>query len=135
MKEQFMYGEISVKVSLPQRINVVRGNSGMGKTFLAKVLRQLVLKGYDVVSIRFDNYKAVSCEQISTFGDNTLLIIDNADLYMSKELQHAILNNTATCLIYTRDTRFFNITNSALCVVRYVGKELSIREFRYEDNF
>lgn len=130
-----MYGEISVKVSLPQRINIVRGNSGTGKTFLAKVLGQLVMKGYEVVSIKFDNYKAISYEKISTFGDNTLLILDNADLYMSSELQRALLNNAATCLIFTRDTRFFNITNSALCIVNYEGKELSIREIRYEDNF
>lgn len=130
MEEQFMYGEISVKVSLPKRINVVRGDSGTGKTFLAKVLEQLEIMGYEVVSIRYDNYKAISCDQIRLFSSNTLLVLDNADLYMTRELQNAILETKATCLIYIRDTCLFNISNSALCKVSYEGKELSIREFR-----
>lgn len=87
MEEKFMYGTISVSVSLPERINVVRGAAGTGKTFLAKTLGQLTFKGYEVISVNYGNYKVISCEQISELGDSTLLILDNADLYMTKELQ------------------------------------------------
>lgn len=131
MEEKFMYGTISVSVSLPERINVVRVAAGTGKTFLAKTLGQLTFKGYEVILVNYGNYKVISYEQISELGDNTLLILDNTNLYMTKELQQAILCNNVICLIFTRDTRFFNISNSALCVVEYSGKELSISGFNY----
>ena len=54
---------------------------------------------------------------------------------MTKDLQHAVLCSHATCLIFTRDTAFFNSTNAALCKVIYKDKTLTLRELRYEDNF
>lgn len=64
MEEKFMYGTISVSVSLPKRINAVRGAAGTGKTFLAKTLVQLTFKGYEVIPVNYGNYKVISYENI-----------------------------------------------------------------------
>ena len=135
MREQFNYGLIKVSVYMPKRINIVRGDSGVGKTFLAKALHQLTLKSYKVISYGYENYMGISCDQIASLNDDSLLILDNADIYMTKELQRAVLQSHATCLIFVRDTTFFNSTNAALCKVVYKDKTLTLRELRYEDNF
>ena len=38
MREQFNYGLVKVSVYMPKRINIVRGDSGSGKSFLAETL-------------------------------------------------------------------------------------------------
>lgn len=135
MIEHFKYGDIQVDITLPTRVNVVSGDSGTGKTFLVKVLAKLSLKGYDVITIKHDNYKGFSPEAVKKVSSNTLLLLDNADLYMSDKFKDAILQSNAICIIFTRSTVYFNGLNAGRCTVEYDNKRLCIREFVYEDNF
>lgn len=133
--EKFMYGDIEVFVSLPQRVNIVRSDSGVGKSFLSIVLPQLNMRGFNVVVVKYDNFKTFDLNCLFRADEKTMVVFDNADIYMSEELKNAVISSEATCLIFTRDTRFFNVMNSGICVVSYDGKQLQIREVRCDDYF
>lgn len=131
----FNYGTDKVKVRLPGKINIVRGNSGTGKTYLSKVLLQLCDQGFKVLIFDFSNYVTCNTSLIKELKEDTILIFDNADLYMDSNLRDAILDTKATVLIFTRDTQYFTFMNSSVCVVSYDGQTLEVRGDRNDDYF
>lgn len=133
MKLSFKYGTVNVVVDLPGQINIVRGDSGTGKSFVGKVLSQYKTKGLNIQYVNFSSYNLLSAEFIEKLSSNYLIVLDNADLYMNKSLAAAIVKSSAVFIIYTRSLEYFNRDNSNLCFVEYGNGKLCIRGERIED--
>ena len=103
------------------------GDSGTGKTFLCTILKNTGIEGFDLVSINYSNYGLLSKLSIKTLNDDSLVILDNADLYLTKDLIGQIFVSKAIFIVFTRNYLYFNRGNSCVCKVIYEDKRLQMR--------
>lgn len=122
-------GGIVYNINFTDRINVIKGASGTGKTFLFNTLASYFVNNkipYALIDYRF----------LAT-GDKDLIyphclnkkviILDNADLYLTKELFDKIKDSDATIILSKKSTFGLDMEDAHLYTIEYANSSLVTR--------
>lgn len=126
------YGSIFVDVNFRNRVNILSGFSGTGKTFLFSVLGVYCFKN-NLRYSKFDssNFINVSGSEVLRgrlyeFAQTDIICLDNADLY----LDSALLNELIECC--SRSTIF--ISMHIITALETNNKDIGMYLLRFNDN-
>ena len=110
MNINFSYEGVNLDVNLKDRICFFIGNSGIGKTFLFTAISSYC----EINDIPFCSFNSLSKVAVRDFNLNTvdLVIMDNADLYMNRELYLRVRESKAVVLICMKAYCGFDPGNS-----------------------
>lgn len=91
------YSGVNVDISLKDRICFIGGDSGTGKTFLFTILESYLTRKN--VSYCLFNYSSMNAVKGFDFDSVDVAILDNADLYMNKNIYMKVKKSHALVLI------------------------------------
>lgn len=123
-----MFNGVTFDASFSSRVNFLRGNSGTGKTFLLKAL-ELYCNNNDI-SCQYLDYRArhKSLEYISTLcGDADVLLLDNADLYLTPEIFNKLRSSGKFMVISMKDISELDLEGVKGYVVKYSNTQLVLK--------
>lgn len=120
---------IHFNVNFMDEINVIKGYSGTGKTFLFNMLRSYcMLQG---IPCAYIDYTFVSDGDIDLILEHCvgkeLIILDNADLYLNHELFNNIRSIGKTIIMSKKSTYGLNMTKAHVYMIGYDESSLSTR--------
>ena len=125
-----MYG-INFDVNFTDRINLLKGASGTGKTFLLNALASYCTD--NKIKYAFINYKFLATRgESSIFApclNEELILLDNADLYLTPELFDEIRSLDATIIMSMKTTFGLNMDDVHVYSVDYDGSSLATRRW------
>ena len=126
MKIKYNYNGIDVNAELKNKLNIFFDISASGKTFFFRIL-QLYCKENGLRYASFD-YKSENTEEaMIAYSKNTkVVILDNADLYLTQNLLDSLLSCADYVLISIKDLTKINIRNSSFLRVRYTSDKLEV---------
>ena len=83
MKKEFRFIDLTYTIDLQDKVCVLMGNSGEGKTFLFDKIFDLQ-QSCDLVYRFFNwkNYKTINWDELKLLDESALIVFDNADLYL-----------------------------------------------------
>lgn len=120
---------IDFDISFEDDINVIKGASGTGKTFLFNVISSYCTN--NKISYAFIDYKFVASGDesliLSHCMNKDIIILDNADLYLNPELFEQIKGVGATIILSKKSTFGLDMRNAHLYVIDYRGSLLRTR--------
>ena len=120
---------VDFDVSFTDKVNVFRGSSGTGKTFLFNVISAYCAKNN--ISHAYIDYKTVLTDDIdlilSHCKGKDIVILDNADLYLTPDLFQSIRDLGCTIILSKKTTFGLNMRDAHLYTVDYNGNTLSTR--------
>lgn len=123
-------GSINVSVKFTDKINLLVGDSGSGKSFLLSLIEEKYSNDDNIHIACFD-YKVArninKDEMIKLAGDNDIVILENADLYMTKDLYQALSNDK--CIVIASSKNYLSVPTelSGVYIVDYVDDKISTR--------
>lgn len=124
------YNGISIKADFNNSLNFLVGNSGTGKTLLMKAV-QLYCLNNKIKNIYCDSDCSglTSSQIIDQCSDKEVVILDNADLYLTREILEEIQKDDDKIIIVCmKNTCNINTYYASEYVVKYKNKELTVRE-------
>lgn len=128
-KVKRVMGGISFDINFADKINVIKGASGTGKTFLFNMLSSYCSS--NKISYAFIDYKFLaSGDEDLIFPhclNKELIILDNADLYLTPELFDKIRNLNATVILSKKSTFGLNMDDAHLYTIDYINTSLLTR--------
>ena len=111
-----------IDIKLSNKINIIDGNSGTGKTFVYDIIKNNKVANIECLNKEtIDNWKQLKSpvegfKEILEDNDNTLFIIDRADEIFAEypEIIDIICNDKSsnTFLLFTRETIFAQDLNT-----------------------
>lgn len=111
-----------IDIKLSNKINIIDGNSGTGKTFVYDIIKNNKVANIECLNKEtIDNWKQLKSQvegfkKILEDNDNTLFIIDRADEIFAEypEIIDIICNDKSsnTFLLFTRETIFAQDLNT-----------------------
>lgn len=123
---KFKVGEYSIEVELKDRLTIIKGDSGTGKSLLYKLIKERANK--KVITIDADkalvgNGDKTAYEIVMGLlkgNSGHLVVIDNADIILNKQLREYIAKDVKNqYIIFGRSTKYYNIgTNNVAYLVR-----------------
>jgi DNA replication protein DnaC len=125
MKVSGVYKGIAVEADFKDHINILFGHSGTGKSFLFSVLSNFFRR--QGLACTYVNYGQVkSIEGILKGIDNLdVLMLDNADLYMSREIFSILVNCRATVIMSIKSMKDVRRDKVGIYRVTYLDNTLS----------
>ena len=120
---------VKFEVAFSDKINVLKGASGTGKSFLFSVISSYCASEnipYALVDYRFvseDNTEAI----LQYCKGKEIIILDNADLYLTPELFMGIQKLGATMIISKKTTFGLDMREAHLYAVDYIKGSLKTR--------
>ena len=127
MKVDYLYEKIKVKADFYDNVNLLYDMSGAGKTFFFEIMKSyckennIKYSAFDFVS---DNSENKILE--STKGDE-IIILDNADLYIDKNLLNKLKENCGCILISLKSCYKIEMKDVGMYSVNYVDKKLEVK--------
>lgn len=123
------YNGIFIQVNIDSRLNILVGNSGTGKTLLLSALDLYCLNNN--ISCRLCNYNDASLNEdqlinICSYAD--VLLLDNADLYLTNDILMHLLNISKIIVISMEDISNIDTNEAEQYLVDYNNTKLSIRK-------
>lgn len=116
-------------INFADRINVIKGASGTGKTFLFSMISAYFTS--NKISYAFIDYKFLASgdEELifSHCVNKELILLDNADLYLTSELFDKIRNLDATIILSKKSTFGLNMDDAHLYTIDYTNSSLVTR--------
>ena len=100
------YGGINVTVDFSNKFNIIRQNSGSGKTFLFKILGELCEeqgKKCCYLDYQAANYSITTL--ISICNDFDIVCLDNADLYLNQEIMSELMKLDVQVIMSLKSSR------------------------------
>ena len=136
MKLVEQYSGISFDVSFEDsdKVCIFLSPSGAGKSFLFSVLAgHLRDKGISSVlinSVLLENLHndIDAIEQICLNQDVEIVILDNADLYLTQNFIDTLVSKGKTVIISLKDASKFSFSDFGFYRVKYVGDSLNVRK-------
>ncbi len=122
------YSGIIFDVNIQDRINLFTGYSGTGKTFAFGAIQEY-LKSNNVSTIYFD-YRQVdyTTEQlISLCKNREVVILDNADLYITQELLDYLINSNKIIMCSIENRYKYRFKAFGTYDINYENTRLVIR--------
>lgn len=136
MKEkQMIYKNITFKADpfsydlvFDNRITLVGGDSGTGKTVLYEMLEDLRLTD-EYKAIKMFNYKSDNLlESIKQCGDN-FIVIDNADILINDEIRRFInFEFSNQYLLFLRNCDGLNVSDKSFKVLKFDNNRITLEE-------
>ena len=124
----FNYSKVNFNVCFKDKICILNGQSGSGKTFLLKVLQEYFnLNGVSSYRVYSDIDMLKDKEVLEyLIKDYEILLLDRADLYMSWDIYKKILESDVTAIICMRRLSIIkDKSNMGVYDVVYEGDRLS----------
>lgn len=119
-------GGVFFDVNFIDRINIIKGASGTGKTYLFNTIASYCTS--NKISYAFIDYKfSASGDEDLIFShciNKELIILDNADLYLTKELFDKIRDLDATIILSKKTTFGLNMSDAYLYTIDYTNSSL-----------
>lgn len=102
--EDFNISRLNIKVSISDRIAVFFDDSATGKTYLFGILRKkLIMEGEKVIFVNSESMRTKDGSDIVLNSD--VVILDNADLYLTDELFDRIMKCKALVLLSVKSIK------------------------------
>lgn len=122
-------GGIHFDVKFSDKINIIRGDSGTGKTFLFNTIESFcVSNSIPYASIDYKFLASNDVDLIYTHCINKdIILLDNADLYLTPELFNKIINLNKTVIISKKSIYGLNASDIHLYSIEYTEFELKTR--------
>lgn len=119
------YYGVEFDIELNDKICLFTGNSGTGKSFaMMAIHKYLVEHGVDVLYINYKNCNYTVEQIIGLCSVNKVIIMDDADLYMTQELYNYIKLNCEQSLICLKDIYRIRRGNCGFYNIIYEGNTL-----------
>lgn len=132
------YKDMDINVELEDRVCCLHGDSGEGKTFLFKILRDwFACKGMQnkFLYIDYANYCNVDIASPKFQDKDALIIFDNADLYRDI-VSDAVHNSKATIIVVIKTiVGLFSGCDFGRYAITHSSNEIDVRKKHYENNF
>lgn len=120
---------VDFDINFKDRINVIKGASGTGKTFLFNMISSYCTS--NKIPYAFIDYKFLASgdEDLIFYHcrNKKLIILDNADLYLTSELFNKIRNLNATIILSKKSTFGLNMDDAHLYTIDYIDDSLITR--------
>ena len=127
MKIDYEYSGIKVNADFKDNVNLLYGMSGSGKTFLFEII-QHYCKEKGIKNALFD-FKTENTEDnmVAFCKDAGIVLLDNADLYISKELLARFMKECPCILISLKDYSKIGIKDVGMYSVDYTDKKMEVK--------
>lgn len=137
MKEgkRMIYDKISFKampfqyeLSFDDRVTLVRGNSGTGKTYMYNILSDLRLtEKYN--KIKLFNYKTDNFHEMLAKCQDSFIVIDNADILLNDEDKLFInFNLSNQYMLFLRNCDGLNLSANSFTTLEKKNNVLSLKK-------
>lgn len=125
-----VYNGVSVDVEFNNKSNMLSGNSGTGKTFLMQAI-DLYCINNNIKSLYIDyKFQGLDIEQLKSICmKSDVILLDNADLYVTNELIEWLSKNNKITIVCMKDTSDINMECISSYIVNYMNKHITIEEF------
>lgn len=123
------FNGIDVEAFLKEGINLLSGDSGSGKTLFMQAVELYCLENN--ISYTLLNYRQhdKSTKQLEVLcGNSEIILIDNADLFVSAELIKILKKTSKYILLSLHDTTKIDERNIAEFIVHYNNLKLRLEE-------
>lgn len=124
------YQGVQVTANFINRLNMLSGYSGTGKTFLMQAIELFcVNSSIECVYCNF-RFKDYTQEQIEEVCKNAqVVLLDNADLYLTNELNLWLKSTDKFIIMCMKDTSHVDMENVHKYIVTYANTTLTLKEF------
>ena len=123
------YYGVEFDIELKDKICLFDGYSGTGKSFaMMAIHKYLVEQGVDVLYINYENCNYTVEQMIGLCSVNKVIIMDDADLYMTQELYNYIKLNCEQSLICLKDIYRIRRGNCGFYSIIYEGDTLRTKK-------
>lgn len=123
------YNGIDVECSFNNKLNILRGSSGSGKTLLLTVIDFYCT--FNKISCRLCNYDIAELRPdtiISICKNAEVVLLDNADLYLTEDILKVILKTAKFVVMSIKNTDGISIDGASECLVEY--KDLHVKTIK-----
>jgi hypothetical protein len=129
MDIKITFNKISVSASLNNKLNILTGNSGTGKTLFIYAFKAYCEKN-NIRYAFFDyNYYDKSAEQIiDACKESDIILMDNADLYISKDIMKEIKDKSKLIILVLKNTAMIDNTEATEYIAHYANLKLTLEE-------
>lgn len=107
---KFKMDGIQFEFKLKDKLIIVIGDSGVGKTYLYEILKKLgeIKPNLNIININIDSIKLCNIKEVIKNSQNSLIVIDNAALLLDMATRVQIsMDNKNQYIIFTHDTAGF----------------------------
>lgn len=121
------FSDVNFNVKFEDRINVIFDSSGTGKTFLMKVINEQC-HAEEIKCQYFDYHLKDAKEEafISLATECEVLLLDNADLYLSKSLYKKLFSMEKKMIISIKRLSNIDTRNVGIYYIEYNGDNLEV---------
>lgn len=121
------YSGINVTAKLRSRICFFYGQSGLGKTFFFRIVKSVCsLRGLVCTVMDYNNIEKSEEDIISFCKNSDIVILDNADLYLTNHMLRSL--NASTILVSVKTIAEWDKEDAGLYTISYNESNLSVRE-------
>ena len=124
---QTSYNGLLIDIKLFKRITVLLDNSGTGKTFLFSILiGYFISNSITYGFLDFNTNPDNALDVIKAYNNVEFILLDNADLYMTKELWEYINNAKSYFIISIKGGSNIVFSDISICNVSYTPSTLTL---------
>lgn len=110
------------------RITLVGGDSGTGKTVLYEILEDLRLTD-EYKNIKLFNYRSDNFENSLKQCKNNFIVIDNADILMNDEIRKFInFEFSNQYMLFLRNCDGLNVSDKSFRVLKFDNNRITLEE-------
>lgn len=124
---QTNYNGLLIDIKLFKHITFLLGNSGTGKTFLFSVLIGYFMSNSITYGfLDFNTNPDNALDVIKAYNNVEFILLDNADLYMTKELWEYINSAKNYFIISMKGCSSIAFNNVSICNISYTPSTLTL---------
>ena len=124
----FKADPFSYDLEFDDRITLVGGDSGTGKTVLYEILEDLRLTD-EYKNIKIFNYRSDNFENSLKQCKNNFIVIDNADILMNDEIRKFInFEFSNQYMLFLRNCDGLNVSDKSFRVLKFDNNRITLEE-------
>ena len=124
----FQAAPFSYELLFDDRITLVGGDSGTGKTVLYEMLEDLKLTD-EYHAIKLFNYKSENILENLEKCRNNFIVIDNADILINDEIRRFInFESSNQYMLFLRNCDVLNVSDKSFKVLKMKNNRITLEE-------
>lgn len=124
----FQAAPFSYDLVFEDRITLVGGDSGTGKTVLYEMLEDLKLTN-EYHAIKLFNYKSENILENLEKCRNNFIVIDNADILIDDDIRRFInFEFSNQCMLFLRNCDGLNVSDKSFKVLKLEDNKITLEE-------